>query len=499
MFKGVFGMPSFVAIDLKSFYGSVEAIERGLDPLTTNLVVADESRTEKTICLAVTPSLKAHGIPGRPRLFEVVQKVREVNTIRKRGVREFSGKSWDDRELRKDPTLELDYIIARPRMALYMEYSSRIYQVYLRHVAPEDIHVYSVDEVMIDATAYLKLYNLTVHEFAKKMIQDVFQETGITATAEIGTNLYLCKVAMDIIAKHVPADKDGVRIGELDEMSYREKLWHHQPLTDFWRVGRGYAKKLNSVGLYTMGDIARCSLGEDKDFHNEELLYKMFGVNAELLIDHAWGWEPCPMSAIKSYTPATNSVGSGQVLQEPYSFKKARLVVREMADSLSLDLAGRGLTSNQLVLDVGYDIENINRGNLGAGAVADRYGRKVPKPSHGSQNLPKRTSSTRMIVETTLALFDRIADHTLFVRRLTLSASCVLPSEEGPVEEEQLSLFVTAGNEPEDGREEKEKKIQDAILGIRAKYGKNALLKGFNLEEGATARERNGQIGGHKA
>lgn len=279
MFKGVFGMPSFVAIDLKSFYGSVEAIERGLDPLTTNLVVADESRTEKTICLAVTPSLKAHGIPGRPRLFEVVQKVREVNTIRKRGVREFSGKSWDDRELRKDPTLELDYIIARPRMALYMEYSSRIYQVYLRHVAPEDIHVYSVDEVMIDATAYLKLYNLTVHEFAKKMIQDVFQETGITATAGIGTNLYLCKVAMDIIAKHVPADKDGVRIGELDEMSYREKLWHHQPLTDFWRVGRGYAKKLNSVGLYTMGDIARCSLGEDKDFHNEELLYKMFILN----------------------------------------------------------------------------------------------------------------------------------------------------------------------------------------------------------------------------
>lgn len=494
-------MPAYIAIDLKSFYGSVEAVERGLDPLTTNLVVADESRTEKTICLAVTPSLKAYGVPGRPRLFEVVQKVREINAMRRGRTkgRKFFGKSWDDRELRQNPNLELDYIIAKPRMALYMEYSSRIYQIYLRHVAPEDIHVYSVDEVMIDATAYLELYNLTAHEFAKKMIQDVLRETGITATAGIGTNLYLCKVAMDIIAKHVPADKDGVRIGELDEMSYREKLWNHQPLTDFWRVGRGYAKKLNSVGLCTMGDIARCSLGRDEDFYNEELLYKMFGVNAELLIDHSWGWEPCTMSAIKAYKSAANSVGSGQVLQEPYPFQKARLVVREMADSLSLDLAGKGLTTNQLVLDVGYDIENVSRGNLGAGIVNDHYGRKVPKPSHGSQNLPRRSSSTRALTEAALTLFDRIADPSLLVRRLNLSASCVLPAgEDTAAEMDQLSLF-SVGEKPEEESGEKEKKIQDTILGIRAKYGKNALLKGFNLEEGATARERNGQIGGHKA
>lgn len=495
-------MPAYIAIDLKSFYGSVEAVERGLDPLTTNLVVADESRTEKTICLAVTPSLKAYGVPGRPRLFEVIQKVREINAMRRGRAkgREFFGKSWDDRELHQNPNLELDYIVAKPRMALYMEYSSRIYQIYLRHVAPEDIHVYSVDEVMIDATAYLELYNLTAHEFAKKMIQDVLRETGITATAGIGTNLYLCKVAMDIIAKHVPADKDGVRIGELDEMSYREKLWNHQPMTDFWRVGRGYAKKLNSVGLCTMGDIARCSLGRDEDFYNEELLYKMFGVNAELLIDHAWGVEPCTISAIKAYKPAANSVGSGQVLQEPYPFQKARLVVREMADSLSLDLAGKGLTTNQLVLDVGYDIENVARGNSGAGVVNDHYGRKVPKPSHGSQNLPKRTASTRELVESAVSLFDRVADHTLLVRRLTLSASCVLPGEEeDSSENEQLSLFSAAGEGRDKEREEKEKKIQGAILGIRAKYGKNALLKGFNLEDGAMERERNGQIGGHKA
>ena len=359
--------------------------------------------------------------------------------------------------------------------------------------------MYSVDEVMIDATAYLKLYNLTAHEFAKKMIQDVLRETGITATAGIGTNLYLCKVAMDIIAKHVPADKDGVRIGELDEMSYREKLWDHQPLTDFWRVGRGYAKKLNSVGLCTMGDIARCSLGRDEDFYNEELLYKMFGVNAELLIDHSWGWEPCTMSAIKSYTPEANSMGSGQVLQEPYPFQKARLVVREMADSLSLELAGKGLTTNQLVLDVGYDIENVAKGNLGSGVTSDRYGRKIPKPSHGSQNLPRRSSSTRALTDAALTLFDRIADPALLVRRLNLSASCVLPAgKDTAAEMDQLSLF-SVGEKPEEERGEKEKKIQDAILGIRAKYGKNALLKGFNLEEGATARERNGQIGGHKA
>lgn len=497
-------MSVYIAIDLKSFYSSVECVERGLDPLTTNLVVADLSRTEKTICLAVTPSLKSYGIPGRPRLFEVVQKVREVNGLRRAGApgRTFSGKSWNDPEVRANRNLEMDYIVAEPRMALYMDYSTRIYQVYLRYVAPEDIHAYSVDEVMIDATPYLETYRLTAREFAGKLIREVLRETGITATAGIGTNLYLCKVAMDIIAKHVPADKDGVRIGKLDERSYREQLWDHQPLTDFWRVGRGYARKLNGVGLHTMGDIARCSLGGPEDFYNEDLLYKMFGINAELLIDHAWGWEPCSMPAIKAYKPETNSIGSGQVLSQPYSFQKARLVVREMADSLSLDLAGKGLTSDQLILNVGYDIENIEKGNHGNGIVKDHYGRKVPKPSHGSQNLPKRTSSTRILTDAALALFDKVASPSLLVRRLTLTAAHVSPHRENVSTDnyEQLDLFAsTAKQEEEADREEKEKKIQDAILGIRSKYGKNAVLKGFNLEAGATARERNRQIGGHKA
>lgn len=497
-------MPSYIAIDLKSFFASVECVSRGLNPLKTNLVVADLSRTEKTICLAVTPSLKSYGISGRSRLFEVVQKVREVNAIRRARApgRGFLGKSWDDTELEKNPGLELDYIVATPRMALYMQYSTLIYQIYLRYIAPEDIHVYSIDEVMIDATPYLETYHMTARELAKTMIRDVLKETGITATAGIGTNLYLCKVAMDIIAKHVSADKDGVRIGELDEMSYREKLWDHQPLTDFWRVGRGYARKLNKVGLYTMGDIARCSLGGQADFYNEDLLYKMFGVNAELLVDHAWGWEPCTMAAIKAYKPEANSVGSGQVLQEPYSFQKARVVVREMADSLALDLAGKELTTDQLVLDVGYDIENIGNGSCGSGITTDHYGRKVPKPAHGTQNLPKRSSSTRLLTEAALILFDRIADPTLLIRRLTLSASHVLSYDaDVPADNyEQLDLF--ASNEKKAGdatREEKEKKIQDTILGIRSKYGKNALLKGFNFEEGATAMNRNKQIGGHKA
>lgn len=497
-------MSVYIAIDLKSFYSSVECVERGVDPLTTNLVVADMSRTEKTICLAVTPSLKSYGIPGRPRLFEVVQKVREVNGMRRARApgRVFSGKSWDNNEVRRNPCIELDYIVAEPRMALYMDYSTRIYQVYLRYVAPEDIHVYSVDEVMIDATPYLETYRLTVREFAGKLIQEVLKETGVTATAGIGSNLYLCKVAMDIIAKHVPADKDGVRIGELDEESYRVRLWDHQPLTDFWRVGKGYARKLNGVGLYTMGDIARCSLGESNDFYNEDLLYKMFGVNAETLIDHAWGWEPCSMPAVKAYKPEANSVGSGQVLHQPYPFNKARLVVQEMVDSLSLDLAGKGLSTDQVVLNVGYDVENIEKGIVGVGVVQDSYGRKIPKPSHGSQNLPKRTSSTRLLTDAALSLFDRITNPSLLIRRLTLTATHVLPCNiDTPSDSyEQLNLFASAEQKAiDDKREEKEKKIQDAILSIRSKYGKNALLKGFNLEEGATARERNRQIGGHKA
>jgi DNA polymerase V len=493
-------MPSYVAIDLKSFYASVECIERGLDPLTTNLVVADLSRTEKTICLAVSPALKAHGIPGRPRLFEVVEKVKQLNSG-KRGEK-FSTSGI---ELANDPALQVGYITATPRMALYIEYSTRIYDVYLKYVAPEDIHVYSIDEVFIDATPYLKLYQLTPHEFAMRMIQDVLRETGITATAGIGTNLYLAKIAMDIVAKHIPADKDGVRIAELDEMSYRQQLWDHRPLTDFWRVGRGYAKKLEAMGLYTMGDIARCSLGRSTDYYNEELLYKAFGVNAELLVDHAWGWEPCPMSAVKAYKPSTNSLGAGQVLQYPYTWEKARLVMREMADSLSLELAGKGLVTDQIVIDVGYDMDSLKGGGYKGPVVKDPYGRKIPKAAHGSQNLLRETASTKLIVSTTMELFDRITDNTLLVRRLNIAAAHVVEKSAAvPKEEfEQLDLFVNPSETKE--REEvamaleKEGRIQEAILGIQGKFGKNALLKGYNLLDGATARDRNKQIGGHKA
>ena len=493
-------MPSYVAIDLKSFYASVECIERGLDPLTTNLVVADLSRTEKTICLAVSPALKAHGIPGRPRLFEVVEKVKQLNSG-KRGEK-FSTSGI---ELANDPALQVGYITATPRMALYIEYSTRIYDVYLKYVAPEDIHVYSIDEVFIDATPYLKLYQLTPHEFAMRMIQDVLRETGITATAGIGTNLYLAKIAMDIVAKHIPADKDGVRIAELDELSYRQQLWDHRPLTDFWRVGRGYAKKLEAMGLYTMGDIARCSLGRSTDYYNEELLYKAFGVNAELLVDHAWGWEPCPMSAVKAYKPSTNSLGAGQVLQYPYTWEKARLVMREMADSLSLELAGKGLVTDQIVIDVGYDMDSLKGGGYKGPVVKDPYGRKIPKAAHGSQNLLRETASTKLIVSTTMELFDRITDNTLLVRRLNIAAAHVVEKSAAvPKEEfEQLDLFVNPSETKE--REEvamaleKEGRIQEAILGIQGKFGKNALLKGYNLLDGATARDRNKQIGGHKA
>lgn len=500
-------MSYYLAIDLKSFYASVECVERGLNPLTTNLVVADESRTTKTICLAVSPSLKAHGIPGRARLFEVVQKVREVNAMRRGRApkREFSGKSWEDTELKSNPALELDYIVATPRMALYMEYSARIYEVYLKYIAPEDIHVYSVDEVFIDATSYLKLYKQTPHELAMTLIRDVLKTTGITATAGIGTNLYLSKIAMDIIAKHVPADKDGVRIAELDEESYRKQLWNHRPLTDFWRVGRGYVKKLESVGLQTMGDIARCSMGKETDFYNEDLLYKMFGVNAELLIDHAWGWEPCTIADIKAYKPSTNSLGAGQVLQYPYPFDKARIVLHEMADSLSMELTEKKLATNQIVLDVGYDIENIEQGRQGAGVVSDRYGRKVPKPVHGSSNLPKHTSSTSQIVHAALTLYDRIVDPSLLIRRLSLTSAHVIPKEmivslDNYVQMDLFSAIEEKTKQEEEKKSlEKEEKIQDAILKIRGKYGKNAVLKGYNFEEGATGRDRNRQIGGHKA
>ena len=390
---------TYIAIDLKSFYASVECRERSRDPLTTNLVVADPSRTEKTICLAVSPSLKKYGLSGRARLFEVIQKVNAANNIRKLKAPNhvFSGSSDDSTELQKNPSLKIDYIIAPPRMARYMEYSTKIYNIYLKYIAPEDIHIYSIDEVFIDVTHYLSTYNMTARELAMTMIQDILDTTGITATAGIGTNMYLCKIAMDIVAKHIEPDKNGVRIAELDEMSYRRLLWNHKPLTDFWRVGRGYSKKLEKIGLYTMGDIARCSIGKSTDYYNEELLYKLFGINAELLIDHVWGYEPCTMEDVKAYKPETNSISSGQVLHCPYEFDKARLVVKEMIDLMALDLVDKGLVTNQIVLTIGYDIENMtdkNRSQSYKGTVTTNYyGKKVPKPAHGTTNLPKQTSS----------------------------------------------------------------------------------------------------------
>lgn len=502
----------YVAIDLKSFYASWECIERGLDPLTTNLVVADASRTEKTICLAVSPSLKAYGIGGRARLFEVVQKVKEANYLRQQKApgRRFTGASYNAEELKQNPSLAIDYIAAPPRMARYMECSTRIYQVYLKYVAPEDIHVYSIDEVMMDVTSYLKVSGLSAREFAKRMIRDVLETTGITATAGIGTNLYLCKVAMDIVAKHIEADEDGVRIAELDEMSYRTLLWDHRPLTDFWRIGAGYAKKLEAHGIYTMGEVARCSVGKPGDYHNEDLLYKLFGINAELLIDHAWGWEPCRMEDIKAYKPESSSIGSGQVLHCPYSSDKARLVVREMTDLLVLDLVDKGLVTDQMVLTVGYDIENLSdpqRGKAYKGPVTiDQYGRRVPKHAHGTANLERPTSSTREIMDCVMELFDRIVDPGLLVRRVTLTANRVV--EEHSIPEklvyEQLDLFTNYEEEHQRQEEkraarEREKRMQQAVLSIKKKFGKNAILKGMNLEEGATTIDRNEQIGGHKA
>ena len=488
---------TFIAIDLKSFYASVECVERGLDALTVHLVVADPTRTQKTICLAVSPSLKAYGIPGRARLFEVVQAVSKINAARrlKAPGRRFRGKSSDSRALRDDPSLELDYIVAPPRMARYMEVSAQIYGIYLRYIAPEDIHVYSIDEVFIDATDYLKAYKLNAHDFVRKLIREVLAETGITATAGIGPNLYLCKIAMDIEAKHSPADADGVRIAELDEMSYRRKYWTHRPLTDFWRVGRGIAARLEAAGLYTMGDIARCSIGQPWERYNEDVLYKIFGVNAELLIDHAWGWESCTMADIKAYRPAANSLSVGQVLAEPYPFDKARLIVREMTDQLVLDLVEKGLVTDQIVLSVGYDagiIRQTGSGGYRGAVVDDWYGRPVPKPAHGSARLPRPSSSTRLITDAMMDLFDRIVEPSLQVRRAYVVAAHVV--DEKQLDGIQLDLF----EEPAED-EGRERSRQEAILAIRRKFGKNAILKGMNFEEGATGRERNQQIGGHKA
>ena len=503
---------TYIAIDLKSFYASVECRERSRDPLTTNLVVADPSRTEKTICLAVSPSLKKYGLSGRARLFEVIQKVNAANNIRKLKAPNhvFSDSSDDSTELQKNPSLKIDYIIAPPRMARYMEYSTKIYNIYLKYIAPEDIHIYSIDEVFIDVTHYLSTYNMTARELAMTMIQDILGTTGITATAGIGTNMYLCKIAMDIVAKHIEPDKNGVRIAELDEMSYRRLLWNHRPITDFWRVGRGYSKKLEKIGLYTMGDIARCSIGKPTDYYNEELLYKLFGINAELLIDHAWGYEPCTMEDVKTYKPETNSISSGQVLHCPYEFDKARLVVKEMTDLMVLDLVDKGLVTNQIVLTIGYDIENItdkNRSQNYKGTVTTNYyGKKVPKPAHGTTNLPKQTSSTTLITNAVMELYDKIVNKKLLIRRINIVANKLVDehSVKNANKYEQLDLFtdyeiLKKQREKENAESEREKRMQNTILDIKKKFGKNAILKGMNLQEGATAKDRNNQIGGHKA
>ena len=496
---------TYIAIDLKSFYASVECVDRGLDPLTTNLVVADVSRTEKTICLAVSPSLKAYGIGGRARLFEVVRRVRDVNEERRRlaGFR-MVGKSISDPELKAHPELELDYIAAPPQMAHYIEVSTKIYRTYLKYIAPEDIHVYSIDEVFIDVTPYLESYRLTPHELALKMIRDVLKTTGITATAGIGTNLYLAKVAMDIVAKHIPPDKDGVRIAELDEMTYRKKLWNYRPITKFWRVGRGIAAKLAPYGIDTMGKIARLSE------QNEGLLYRLFGVNAELLIDHAWGWEPCTMDYVKQYRPESKSFSSGQVLQHAYDWTKARVVVQEMADAVALDLVAKRLVTDQLILTVGYDIESLAhpeiRAKYAGQIAADWYGRPVPKHAHGTANLHRHTSSSQLITHAVMELYDQIVNPDFLIRRINLTTNHVV--EESWAEKQtgprQLDLFtdyeaLERKRQKERATLEKERRMQEARLAIKRRYGKNAILRGLNFEEGATARERNQQIGGHKA
>ena len=494
---------SYIAIDLKSFYASVECVQRGLDPLNTNLVVADPTRTEKTICLAVSPSLKSYGIPGRARLFEVIQKVEQVNQERKCRAPggSLTGKSTFGTELNTNPSLAVDFIIASPQMAKYMQVSAKIYETYLKYVAPEDIFAYSVDEVFIDATGYLKTYEVEAHDFARMLIQDVLKSTGITATAGIGTNMYLCKVAMDIEAKHIPADKDGVRIAELDEMKYRRSLWDHRPLTDFWRVGRGIAARLEKLGMRTMGDIARCSL----DRKTIGLLYQTFGKNAELLIDHAWGIEPTTIADVKSYTPKNNSISTGQVLKEPTDYETTKLIVWEMADVMSMDLVEKGLVTDQIVLSIGYDRTSLDRVDNYQGEVKmDYYGRLVPKHAHGTKNLKKHTSSTKCITEATMELFDEIIDKRLFSRRIAIAACNVFPEGKVPENRQyrQMSIFDLAEAQVDEKREEtadKEHALQEAMLEIKKKYGKNAVVKVKNLSSGGTAIERNSQIGGHKA
>lgn len=498
---------TYIAIDLKSFYASVECRERGLDPLDTNLVVADEARTDKTICLAVTPTLKSYGIPGRGRLFEVKQRIKEANAGRRHDSPSgrLNGSSCFFSELSANPSLAIDFIIAKPRMAYYIEYSTKIYKVYMKYVSPDDIIVYSIDEVFIDVTDYLMAYKLSARELAMKIILDVLETTGITATVGVGSNLYLCKVAMDIVAKKMPADKNGVRIAELDEMSYRRTLWSHQPLTDFWRVGRGYSKRLEENGMFTMGDIARCSVD------NEDLLYRLFGKNAELLIDHAWGWEPATVEAVKAYRPENNSLCSGQVLHQPYEADKARLVLREMADLMSMELVDKGMVTDQLVLSISYDTINISdpqRAKKYKGeVVSDRYGRKMPKRAHGSLNLGRFTSSSKQIMDAAGELFDRIVNKALLIRKLNITANHVIGedllqrSEQGY---EQLDMFtdyaaIEEKRKKEEYELEREKRMQKAVISIKKRFGKNSILKGMNFEEGATAKDRNSQIGGHKA
>ena len=491
---------TYVAIDLKSFYASVECVERHLDPLNVNLVVADPTRTEKTICLAVSPSLKSYGISGRARLFEVVSRVTQLNNDRLYASpnRKLTGKSYFNTELKSHPEVAIDYIVAPPQMSLYMKISAQIYGIYLKYVAPEDIFAYSIDEVFIDATNYLQLYNLNSHDFARMLIKDVLHTTGITATAGIGPNMFLCKVAMDIVAKHIPADSDGVRVAELSEEKYKEELWSHMPLTDFWRVGRGTAARIEKLGLYTMGDIARCSTNRQ---HIAQL-YKVLGKNAELLIDHAWGIEPTTIKDVKEYSPDNNSISTGQVLKEPTDYETTRLIVWEMADTLSLDLVEKGVVTNQLVLTIGYDKESLSSGNYIGETTIDYYGREVPKHAHGTINIGRHTSSTKIITEKVMELFDAIADTNLLSRRLGIAACDVISENEIPQEEtrEQLSIF-DMDKEPEEKNEDltKERLLQEAMLEIKHKYGKNAVVKAKNLNKGGTQMERNGQIGGHKA
>ena len=508
----------YVAIDAKSFYASVECVERHLNPLTTNLVVADESRTEKTICLAVSPSLKAHGIPGRARLFEVIRRMKQVNRerlnagIRSGAIRrdpetrkyQFSASSFDAEAIEKDPTLEISYIVAPPRMRLYEEYSSRIYATYLKYVSSEDIIVYSIDEVFIDVTDYLRTYGMTAHELTMTMVRDVLYNTGITATAGIGTNLFLAKIAMDIEAKKSKPDKDGVRIAALDEMTFREKLWTHRPLTDFWRIGKGISQKLEAMQLFTLGDVARASLNP----YCEDRLYKTFGVNAELIIDHAWGWEPVTVEDIRQYRPSTSSISSGQVLQCPYDFEKGRLIVREMTELLVLDLVRKHVVTKQIVLDIGYDRESLEgkRGRKYIGPmVTDPYGRKIPKAAHGTGNMDGYTSSTHVIMSAVLDVYDRVVHKDLLIRRVNVTACNLVSETEIPEDKpEQLDMFTDyeALEQEKKARqlaEEKERRLQNVTLAIQDRYGKNAMLKGMNLMEGGTTIARNGQIGGHKA